>query len=136
MRASGVLLPIFSLPSPYGIGTLGKDAFLFVDFLKKAGQRYWQILPLNPTNFGDSPYQSFSAAAGNPYFIDLDTLCEEGLLNKSEFAAVDFGSGETVEYEKLYRHRLAVLKLAYARFDKTDAAYSQFCHEETEWIEE
>lgn len=136
MRASGVLLPIFSLPSPYGIGTLGKDAFLFVDFLKKAGQRYWQILPLNPTNFGDSPYQSFSAAAGNPYFIDLDTLCKEGLLKKSEIAAVDFGSGEAVEYEKLYRHRLAVLKLAYARFDKTDAAYSQFCHEETEWLEE
>ncbi len=136
MRASGVLLPIFSLPSPYGIGTLGKEAFLFVDFLKKAGQRYWQILPLNPTNYGDSPYQSFSSAAGNPYFIDLDTLCEEGLLKQKEFAKVDFGSGDAVDYEKLYRHRLTVLKKAYARFDKSDGAYSHFCHEETEWLEE
>ena len=72
MRASGILLPISSLPSPYGIGTLGKEAFAFVDFLKKAGQTYWQVLPLGPTSYGDSPYQTFSAFAGNPYFIDLD----------------------------------------------------------------
>ena len=74
MRASGVLMPIFSLPSKYGVGTLGKEAFGFVDFLKKAGQRHWQILPLNPTGYGDSPYQSCSTFAGNPYFIDLDAL--------------------------------------------------------------
>ena len=73
-RASGILLPITSLPSPYGIGTLGKAAYEFVDFLKKAHQRYWQVLPIGPTSYGDSPYQSFSAFAGNPYFIDLDTL--------------------------------------------------------------
>ena len=79
MRSSGILMPVFSLPSPYGIGTLGKEAYMFVDFLRKAGQRYWQILPLNPTNYGDSPYQSFSAFAGNPYFIDLDELAADGL---------------------------------------------------------
>ena len=73
------MLPVSSLPSPYGIGALGKAAFAFIDFLKEAGQKYWQVLPVGPTSFGDSPYQSFSAFAGNPYFIDLDTLREEGL---------------------------------------------------------
>ena len=136
MRASGILLPIFSLPSPYGIGNLGKEAFLFVDFLKKAGQRYWQILPLNPTNFGDSPYQSFSSSAGNPYFIDLDTLCQEGLLKAEEYVTVNFGDGEEVNYEKLYQHRLAVLRKAFARFDKADQEYNRFCREETDWLEE
>ena len=80
MRSSGILMPIFSLPSSHGIGTFGKEAYRFVDFLKKAGQTYWQILPLNTTDLGDSPYQSFSSAAGNPYFIDLDLLKEDGLL--------------------------------------------------------
>ncbi len=136
MRASGVLLPIFSLPSPYGIGTLGKEAFTFVDFLKKAGQRYWQLLPLNPTNFGDSPYQSFSSAAGNPYFLDLDLLCEQGLLEPDDYVGVDFGDGDLVNYEKLYRNRTAVLKCAYGRFDKSDKEYHQFCREEAEWLEE
>ena len=74
-RRSGILMPIFSLPSPYGIGTFGKAAYGFVDFLKKAGQSYWQILPLGPTTFGDSPYQAYSTFAGNPYFIDLEMLC-------------------------------------------------------------
>ena len=81
-REAGILMPITSLPSPYGIGTLGKEAREFADFLKKAGQKIWQILPVGPTSYGDSPYQSFSTFAGNPYMIDLDTLKEEGLLTK------------------------------------------------------
>ena len=84
MRASGILLHISSLPSPYGIGTLGKAAYEFADFLKAAGQKYWQILPIGPTSYGDSPYQSFSTCAGNPYFIDLDLLREDGLLEQEE----------------------------------------------------
>ena len=83
-RGAGILLPISSLPSPYGIGTMGRDAYDFVDMLKRAGQKYWQVLPIGPTSFGDSPYQSFSAFAGNPYFIDLDTLIAEGLIKKEE----------------------------------------------------
>lgn len=83
-RSAGVLLSITSLPSPYGIGTIGKEARKFADFLKKSGQTIWQILPVGPTSYGDSPYQSFSTYAGNPYLIDLDTLCEEGLLTKEE----------------------------------------------------
>ena len=84
MRSSGVLMHISSLPSPYGIGTMGKEARKFVHFLMKSGQSYWQVLPICPTSYGDSPYQSFSSFAGNPYFIDLDTLCREGLLKKQE----------------------------------------------------
>ena len=92
MRSSGVLLHISSLPSPYGIGTLGREAYAFVDFLHRAGQRYWQILPVGPTGYGDSPYQSFSSFAGNPYFIDPDTLRREKLLTREEIAAADAGS--------------------------------------------
>ena len=84
MRSSGVLLHISSLPSPYGVGTLGREAYAFVDFLHRAGQRYWQILPVGPTGYGDSPYQSFSSFAGNPYFLDLDTLRREKLLTREE----------------------------------------------------
>ena len=84
MRASGILMPVFSLPSRYGIGSFSKSAYQFVDMLKKAGQKYWQILPLCPTSYGDSPYQSFSTYAGNPYFIDLDQLIEEKLLTRKE----------------------------------------------------
>ena len=80
MRSCGMLLPVASLPSPYGIGAFSKEAYDFIDDLVRAGQRYWQILPLGPTSYGDSPYQSFSAFAGNPYFIDLETLTEEGRL--------------------------------------------------------
>ena len=84
MRASGILMPVFSLPGPYGIGTLGREAYRFVDFLAEAGQSYWQILPIGPTGYGDSPYQSFSAFAGNPYFIDFDRLAQQGLLARDE----------------------------------------------------
>lgn len=116
MRAGGILLPITSLPSPYGIGCFSKEAYEFVDFLVEAGQKYWQILPLGPTSYGDSPYQSFSTFAGNPYFIDLDTLIEEGVLEKEECEACDFGDDpEDVDYGKIYEARFALLRKAYER---------------------
>ncbi len=136
MRTSGILMPIFSLPSPYGIGTFGKAAFDFVDFLKQGGQTYWQILPLNPTNYGDSPYQSFSSFAGNPYFIDLDLLIKDGLLTESEVKSVDFGQSiEKIDYEKLYNNRYPLLKKAYGRF-KTDSSYYEFLNQNSLWLED
>lgn len=84
MRTCGVLMHITSLPSPYGVGTLGSEAYKFVDFLKKAGQTYWQILPVGPTGFGDSPYQSYSAFAGNPMLIDIDELIKAGLVSEDD----------------------------------------------------
>ena len=117
-RCSGVLLPIFSLPSPYGIGTLGKAAYDWIDFLHEAGQQLWQVLPIGPTSFGDSPYQSFSAFAGNPYFIDLEQLCEDGLLQREECAPLaDQADGAAIDYAKQYQYRYAILKKAYSRFD-------------------
>ena len=95
-RGAGILLPISSLPSPYGIGTFGKAAYEFADKLKKAGQTYWQVLPIGPTSYGDSPYQSFSTFAGNPYFIDLDLLAEEGLLDKKSLEKMDWGQAKTI----------------------------------------
>lgn len=113
-RSSGILMHITSLPSPYGIGTFGKEAYEFVDFLVKAGQKYWQILPLGSTSFGDSPYQSFSAFAGNPYFIDLDFLSKKGLLQKKDYETLDFGHNpESVDYEKIFKSKMKVLKVAY-----------------------
>ena len=93
-RSAGILLPLSSLPSKYGIGCFSKSAYEFVDWLKEAGQSYWQILPLGPTSYGDSPYQSFSTFAGNPYFISLEALIEEGVLTEEECDAVDFGRKE------------------------------------------
>lgn len=113
-RKSGIIMHISSLPSKYGIGTFGKKAYEFVDFLEKAGQRYWQILPLGHTSYGDSPYQAFSAFAGNPYFVDLEMLQEDGLLSSEDFTHVTFDdSTETVDYEKLFKKRLAILRKAY-----------------------
>ena len=110
MRASGILMPVFSLPGPFGIGTLGKEAFAFVDFLAEAKQTYWQILPLGTTSYGDSPYQSFSAFAGNPYFIDLDLLAKAGLLQPEEYESIDWESTpDCVNYGALYQKRYAVL---------------------------
>ena len=103
MRRIGILLHVSSLPGRYGIGSFGKEAYRFVDKLKAAKQSYWQILPLGPTSYGDSPYQSFSTFAGNPYFIDLEMLIEEGLLTKKECESTDFGSNpKKVDYKKLY----------------------------------
>ena len=136
MRTSGILMPIFSLPSPHGIGTFGREAYNFVDFLAKAGQTYWQILPLNPTNYGDSPYQSFSSFAGNPYFIDLDMLLEEGLLTVAEIIEADFGEDPlSVDYGKLYNNRIPLLKRAFARFEP-DKAYKKFCRQNKFWLDE
>ncbi len=114
MRASGILMPISSLPSPYGIGCFSSEAYDFVDQLVKAGQKYWQILPLGPTGYGDSPYQSFSTFAGNPYFIDLSKLVSYGWLTKEEIEAVDFGSDpQFIDYGKLYEGRYYLLRKAY-----------------------
>ena len=112
-RCSGILMPVFSLPSPYGIGTLGKAAYDFADFLHAAGQRCWQMLPLGPTSYGDSPYQSFSTYAGNPYFIDLDMLIEDGLLTRDEVESQNWGTEPRyVDYGKIYESRFAVLQKA------------------------
>lgn len=134
MRESGVLLPIFSLPSKYGIGCFSKEAYSFVDQLKRAGQKKWQILPLGPTGYGDSPYQSFSTYAGNPYFIDLETLTEEGLLTAQECEAARFGADETqIDYEKMYLNRFPVLRQAFHRFRPWDEYWS-FVNENKDWL--
>lgn len=127
-----------SLPTPYGIGTMGQSARNFVDFLKKAGQRYWQILPVCPTSFGDSPYQSFSTFAGNPYFIDLDELREEGLLELSEYFDVDWESGPgTVNFGTLYDKRYPILKVAFKRFlDRKSDEFEKFCEEQNWWLDD
>lgn len=110
-RSAGVLMHVSSLPSNYGIGTFGKEAYAFVDFLKEAGQTYWQMLPLHPTGFGNSPYQALSSFAGNPYLIDLDMLIEDGLLRKEEVEDIDWGKDVSkVDYGKLYENRFAVLE--------------------------
>ncbi|MDO4475224.1 MAG: 4-alpha-glucanotransferase, partial [Lachnospiraceae bacterium] len=135
MRASGILMPISSLPSKGGIGCFSKEAYEFADRLREAGQTYWQILPLGPTGYGDSPYQPFSAFAGNPYFIDLYQLQEEGLLTGEELEAADSQVSESkVEYGLLYERRYRALHQAYARFEKT-AEYAAFVEEERDWLE-
>ena len=125
---------ITSLPGPYGVGTMGRHAFGFVDFLKKSGQSYWQILPLNPTGYGDSPYQSCSTFAGNHYLIDLDLLVEEGLLKKKELEHITWNLSETkVSFGLLYENRLKVLRLAYDRFQDRKAL-DAFCKENSAWL--
>ena len=122
MRKSGILLPISSLPSRYGIGSFGEEAYKFADFLAAAGQSAWQILPLGPTSYGDSPYSSFSAAAGNPYFIDLDLLIDDGLLKREEVESIDWGQDAMyVNYGKIYENRFEVLALATERGWERDA---------------
>ena len=114
-RSAGILLPISSLPSPYGIGCFSQEAYDFVDWLKEAGQTYWQILPLGVTSYGDSPYQSFSAFAGNPYFISLDALVEEGVLTAAECKKANFGrKADDIDYSRLYAERGRLLRLAFA----------------------
>ncbi|MCC8065818.1 MAG: 4-alpha-glucanotransferase, partial [Clostridiales bacterium] len=136
MRTCGILLPVSSLPSPYGIGSFSQEAYDFIDRLAQAGQRYWQILPLGPTGYGDSPYQSFSAFAGNPYFIDLDALAREGLLKKEEYENLDFGTNERkVDYAKLYQKRFLVLKIAFQRAEvEENAEFQRFCEEQKAWL--
>ena len=141
MRKQGILMPISSLPSEYGIGSFGKESYAFVDFLKKAGQSLWQILPLGPTGYGASPYQSFSTFAGNPYFIDLEMLVQEGYLTKRECDAVDFGDNENyIDYGKIYEGRFALLKKAWKRAItaglETKAEYIEFIKKNAFWLDD
>ena len=135
-RAAGILMPISSLPSEYGIGCFSKSAYEFVDWLKKAGQSYWQILPLGPTSYGDSPYQSFSTFAGNPYFISLEALVEEGVLTKAECEAVDWGKAKgSIDYKKIYEGRYPLLRKAYERSKiHENAEYQKFVEENSWWL--
>mgnify|MGYP002514808508 CR=1 FL=1 len=134
MRSSGILMHITSLAGPYGVGTMGKHAFAFVDFLKRAGQSYWQILPLTPTGYGDSPYQSCSTFAGNHYLIDLEQLVEQGLLQRDEIDHIDWCWSETkADFGRLYNNRLRVLRLAYSRFHGS-VEFDAFCSENNDWL--
>ena len=138
MRKSGILMHISSLPSPYGIGSFGAEARRFVDFLAAGGQRFWQVLPLSPTGFGDSPYQSCSAFAGNPYFIDLDLLREAGLLENEDYVNLNWGADPSrVDYALLYTQRFSVLRKAAARFDaQADPDFARFCAGEAAWLDD
>ena len=137
-RQSGVLMHISSLPGKYGIGSFGQSAYDFVDFLVRTKQRYWQILPLGTTSYGDSPYQSFSAFAGNTYFIDFDILIEEGLLNEADVKGADFGDDpRKVDYAKIFDARRPIMEKAVARFLKADdlSDYESFVKQNAAWLE-
>lgn len=136
MRASGILLPIFSLPNKYGIGCFSKEAYEFINLLEKAGQKYWQILPIGPTSYGDSPYQSFSTFAGNPYFVSLEELIEQNLLTEEECSGADLGnSTDSIDYEKQYKGRFKLLRKAYERsyiYERED--FYKFKKENEYWL--
>lgn len=135
-RSCGVLMHITSLPSPYGIGSLGAAAESFIGWLKSAGQKYWQVLPIGPTGYGDSPYQSFSTFAGNPLLIDLDELSEKGLLSGERLRAADFGADPaTVDYEKTAKAKTALLREAFEKF-RPDGAYESFAAREAYWLDD
>ena len=136
MRRNGMLLPIASLPSPYGIGGFSKEAYEFIDLLEETGQKLWQILPLGPTSYGDSPYQSFSTFAGNPYFIDLDTLVEKGWLTKEACEASDYGENESyIDYGRIYNSRFVLLKQAFLNSDVlSDEKFAEFCKANQHWL--
>ena len=141
MRREGILMPISGIPSAYGIGTFGRESYAFVDFLEKAGQKLWQILPLGPTGYGDSPYQSFSTFAGNPYYIDLELLIRDGYLTKEECDSYDFGDNAcSIDYEKIYLSRFKVLRQARNRaeekglFRRQD--YLDFVEANSYWLED
>lgn len=137
LRGSGILLSITSLPSPYGIGTLGTEAYRFLDLLADLRQRYWQVLPIGPTSYGDSPYQSFSAFAGNPYLIDLDLLAEQGLLIREEVSGLRWGEDDqSVDYGLLFSNRFDILRQAYARFDGNADGFREFCRIEADWLDD
>ena len=138
MRKSGILMPISSLPSKYGIGAFSKEAYDFVDLLKETNQSLWQILPLGPTSYGDSPYQSISTFAGNLYFIDLEELIEEGLLTEKECTSCDWGDNEEyIDYGKIYSSRFKILRQAYKRSNlENDTDYIKFCKENEYWLKD
>lgn len=136
-RSNGVLMHISSLPGNTGIGTLGKPAYDFVDFLKKSSQTYWQILPICPTSYGDSPYQSFSTFAGNPYFIDFELLVGQDFLQKKDYENISWGSDETqVDYGLLYEQRHKLFSIIQKNFEKnTPADFESFCKENAFWLD-
>lgn len=138
LRGCGILLPVSSLASAYGIGCFSREAYEFVDFLKKAGQSCWQVLPFGPTGFGDSPYQSVSAFAGNPYYIDPETLIRDGLLTRQECDSFFWGSNqERVDYGALFENRLKLLRIAFGRFRDVaaeDSEYQEFVSKESYWL--
>lgn len=141
MREQGILMPVSSIPSRYGMGTFGRESYEFVDFLKKAGQKLWQILPLGPVGYGASPYQSFSTFAGNPYYIDLEFLIEDGYLTREECDACDFGDHENyIDYEKMYLHRFPLLRKAWERAVKkgleTKKDYVAFLKKSMNWLDD
>lgn len=135
-RGAGILLPVSSLPSNYGIGTFGKEAYNFIDLLVKAKQKYWQVLPIGPTSYGDSPYQSFSAFSGNPYLIDLDMLIEEGLLKKEDVEQyIWFEKEDRVDYGAIFQNRFLVLRLAFKNSKHIETKeYKEFCEENQYWL--
>jgi len=135
-RVAGILLSVSSLPGRFGIGCFSRSAYDFVDWLKEAGQTYWQILPLGPTSYGDSPYQSFSTFAGNPYFISLDELIEEGVLTEKECKSADFGKkADDIDYEKVYKKRYPLLRKAYERSRVSENPdYVRFVEENRWWL--
>ena len=142
-RRAGLLMPIFSLPGKYGIGSFSKEARAFADFLKEAGQSYWQILPLGPTGYGASPYQSFSTFAGNPYFIDLEQLQEEGYLSEEDCDELANVSESQIDYGMLYEKRYPILKKAMDRFfekletaagQEEKKAFQEFCEKNSFWL--
>ena len=141
-RSAGILMPVSSLPGKYGIGCFDEEAYRFVNFLEKAGQTHWQILPLNPPNHApvayDSPYQSFSAFAGNPFYISLDALLQEGLLTREEIDAVDFGSNPgRIDYDKLFALRMPLLHKAYERSGIADREdFQAFLRENAWWLDD
>ena len=137
LRGSGILLSISSLPSPYGIGTLGREAYNFVDLLGDLKQKYWQVLPVGPTIFGDSPYQPSSGCAGNIYFIDLDKLVDEGLLEKEEILGYNWGTDESeIDYAALHQNRCKILQKAFERFDTNAQDFQNFVKKQSEWLEQ
>lgn len=137
LRGSGILLSISSLPSPYGIGTLGREAYNFVDLLGDLKQKYWQVLPVGPTIFGDSPYQPSSGCAGNIYFIDLDKLVDEGLLEKEELLGYNWGTDESeIDYAALHQNRCKILQKAFERFDTNAQEFQDFVKKQSEWLEQ
>ncbi len=133
-RSSGILLPIFSLPSRYGIGTLGKEAYRFIDFLVEANQSYWQVLPIGHTSYGDSPYQAFSSFAGNPYFIDLDLLVKDGLLKRTELQEIVVSDPAGIDYGYLYENRYQILHKAYERGIRKYPEEFQDFLQENKWL--
>ena len=137
-RSSGILMPMSSLPSPYGIGTMGKAAYEFVDFLKAAGQKYWQLLPMGPTSYGDSPYASFSTFAGNPYFIDLDMLVEDGLLKKADLKGIRWSvKKDRVDYGLIFQSRFKILRKAFQNGrEALSEEIAAFRRENAGWLED